>query len=192
MEPRTFCVAAILCSAAALWVPVAEAREVSGVYMPEAVSVDGRELRLNGMGLSQKTVFFTAHDVYVVGLYLERSTRDPGAAVATDQAKRVSIAMLRDVDRDVFAHAVETGIERNSGPEMPALRERLDRLKRALPDLKKGDVLDFTYVPGVGTLVRGQGEEMAIPGKDFADALFSVWLGPKSLDDDLRRELLSP
>jgi hypothetical protein len=85
---------------------------------------------------------------------------------------------------------VETGIERNSGPVMPILRGRLDRLVRALPDLKKGDVIHFTYLPGVGTLVRGKGEEMTIMGKDFADALFSVWLGPDPLDRNLKRKLL--
>ncbi len=183
-------VVASLCAATALLGEGSHAREVSGVDMPEAVSVAGRELRLNGAGLSSKTVFFTSHRVYVVGLYLERPTRNPEEAISTDEAKRISIVMLHDVGRDAFVDAVEKGIERNSGPVMPSLRGRLDLLERALPDLKAGDVVDFTYVPGVGTLVRGQGEEMAIPGKDFADALFSVWLGPRSLDDDVRRELL--
>ncbi len=30
---------------------------------------------------------------------------------------------------------------------------------------------------------------MTIPGKDFADALFSVWLGPKPIDRGLKRKL---
>jgi Chalcone isomerase-like len=38
--------------------------------------------------------------------------------------------------------------------------------------------------------VRGQGEEMPIPGKDFADALCSVWLGPDPVDRGLKRRLL--
>jgi hypothetical protein len=74
---------------------------------------------------------------------------------------------------------------------MPTLSGRLDLLEAALPALKKGNVLDFTYLPGVGTLVRGQGREMPIPGKDFADALFSVWLGPKPISEALKRQLLS-
>ena len=179
--------AAVLSSAVALWAATAEARKVSSVNMPEVVTIAGRELHLNGMGLRKEKGFFK---VYVVGLYLERPTRDPRAAMTNDEAKRIVLVMLRDVDRDVFVESMETGIQRNSGPQMPALRTRLDRLKRAIPDIKKGNVLDFTYVPGVGTLVRGQGEEMAIEGKDFADALFAAWLGSIPIDRDLKRKLL--
>ena len=98
--------------------------------------------------------------------------------------------MLRDVSRKQFVQALEKGIMRNSAPAMPTLRVRLDRLEKALPALKKGNVLRFTYLPGAGTLVRGQGREMTIPGKDFADALFSVWLGPKPVNGSLKRKLL--
>ena len=155
--------------------------------MPEAVTVAGRELLLNGMGLRKQKLFFK---VYVIGLYLEKPPPSAQAAITADEAKRMVLVMLRDVAREQFVQAVETGIQRNSGPAMPALRERLDIFKSALPALEKGNLLDFTYVPGVGTLVRGQGEEMAIKGKDFAEALFSVWLGPDPVDRELKRKLL--
>jgi len=183
----TSSLAAVLCYAVALSMAEPEARRVSGVKMPEVVSIAGRELQLNGMGLRKEKVFFK---VYVVGFYLEKPTRDPRAAINTDEAKRIVVVMMRDVGRDAFVNAVEAAIERNSGPVMPSLRGRLDRLKRALPELKKGDVLEFTYLPGVGTLLRGQGEELAIQGKDFADALCSAWLGPNPVDRGLKRKLL--
>jgi hypothetical protein len=179
-----------LCCLAGLGAAVAEARKVSGVNLPEKVTVAGRELQLNGMGLSKQKRFFKTYKVYVIGLYLEKPTRNPRVAIAVDEAKRIVLVMKRDVGRDAFIQAVESGIERNSGPVMPALRDRLDRLKQALPDLRKGDHLDFTYLPGAGTLVRGQGKEMAIPGKDFADALFSVWLGPDPVDRGVKHKLL--
>lgn len=178
---------ALLCCAMALLATVTDARELSGVTMPESTRVAGRTLRLNGMGLHKEKIFFK---VYVAALYLERPTRDPREAITADEGRRMVIVMLRDVDRDAFLKAVEKGMERNTGSVTPALRERLDRLKRALPDLKRGNIVDFTYVPDLGTLVRGQGREMAIPGKDFADAMFSVWLGPKPADPGLKRKLL--
>jgi hypothetical protein len=179
---------AVFCCAVALSAAAVPERAVSGVSMPEVVSVAGKDLRLNGMGLRKMHVFF---DVYVVGLYLEKPTTDAGAAVTTDEAKRIVLVMLRDVSRSQFVEAVKEGILRNSGPEMPTLRTRLDRMEEALPALKKGNVLDFTYLPGAGTLMRGQGREMTIPGKDFGDALFSVWLGPKPISEALKRQLLS-
>jgi hypothetical protein len=149
--------------------------------------VAGRELRLNGMGVLKKAIFFK---VYVVGLYLEKPTTNARAALTTDDAKRIVIYIQRYVGRETFVRAVETDMMLNSGPAMPALRARLNRLENALPTLKKGDILDFTYLPDAGTLMRCHGQELTIPGKEFAEALFSIWLGPKPVNDGLKRELL--
>jgi hypothetical protein len=187
MKVRSSIALPAFCCAVALSLAADPAREESGVSMPEAVDVAGWELQLNGMGVFKEKAFFK---VYVAGLYLKDPTADARAAINTDQAKRIVLVMLRDVSREAFIRAVETGILRNSTPEMPTLRARLDLLEQALPALKKGNVLDFTYLPGAGTLVRGQGQEMTILGKDFADALFSAWLGPKPVNAALKRKLL--
>lgn len=187
MKVRSLFAAAALCCAVAPSLAADHVGDESGVSMPEMVRVAGRKLQLNGMGLFKEKVFFR---VYVAGLYLEHPTADAATAIDTDEAKRIVLVMLRDVSRDTFVQAVEKGILRNSSRLMPALRARLDLLEQALPALKKGNVLDFTYLPGAGTLVRGQGKEMTIPGKDFADALFSAWLGPKPVNATLERELL--
>ena len=187
MNLRSFTARAAICCVVALSTARVHAREISGVRMPEEVSVAGKELRLNGMGVLKKAIFFK---VYVVGLYLENPTTDPRAAITTEEAKRVVIDMQRDVGRERFVQAVDTAMMLNSGPAMPTLRARLDRLEHALPSLKKGDELDFTYLSGVGTLMRCQGHELTISGKDFADALFSIWLGPKPVHGALKRKLL--
>ena len=156
--------------------------------MPEVVRVAARQLRLNGMGVGTEKTFFK---VYVAGFYLERKTTDARTAITSDQVKRIALVMLRDVSRQKFVQAVEKGMVLNSGPAISTLRARLNVLEESLPALKKGDILDFTYIPGTGTLVRGQGRELTIPGKDFADALLSVWLGPKAANSVLRQALLS-
>lgn len=186
MKIRSLILAAFCC-AVALSAAADHSREVAGVSMPEMIDVAGKELRLNGMGLYKEKIFFK---VYVAGLYLEDPTPDGRAAISADEAKRMVLVMLRDVSRETFVQAVETGILLNSGLAMPALRARLDLLEQALPALKKGNVLEFTYLPGAGTVVRGQGKEMTIPGKDFADALFSAWLGTKPVNSGLKRKLL--
>jgi hypothetical protein len=139
------------------------------------------------MGVRREIAVFKA---YVIALYLKKPTTDARIAIQTDETKRVVITMLRDVGRQVFAEAIESAMMRNSASSMPTLRARLDLLEQAVPDLSKGDVLDLTWEPGAGTLVRGQGKSITIPGKDFADALFSVWLGPKPVEDALKRALL--
>ena len=74
---------------------------------------------------------------------------------------------------------------------MPRLQERLKKLGAMIPDVKEGDEIAFTWVPekGVQVAVRGT-DRGAIEGRDFADALFSVWLGPNPVDEDLKKALL--
>jgi hypothetical protein len=186
-EVRSFAAKGAFFFLLALSVVAAQPREVSGISFPEEVSVAGRELRLNGVGVVTKAIFV---EVYAVGLYLEKPATDARAAISIDQAKRIVIGMKHNVSRRAFVQAVERAILLNSRSAIPTLRARLDLLEHALPALKKGDVLDFTYMPGVGTRMRCQGKELTIPGKDFADALFSVWLGPKPVNGALKRQLL--
>lgn len=166
---------------------VAQAREVAGVTLEESTRAGGKELRLNGAGVRKKAMF----KVYVGALYLERATNNPDEAIHSDQAKRMVLIMTRNVGHDTFSTALDEGFQKNSAAALPALQGRLDKLKGMIPDLSEGDIVDIVYQPGVGTIVRGKGREVALPGKDFAEALFSVWLGPNPVDGDLKRDLVT-
>ena len=80
---------------------------MAGVSLPEVVSVAGKELRLNGMGVLKRAIFFK---VYVVGLYLEKPTTDARVAIATDEAKRIVISMRRDVSREKVCPGGRNGL----------------------------------------------------------------------------------
>jgi hypothetical protein len=163
------------------------AKDVAGVKFPETVPVDGKELKLNGAGVRTKAIF----KVYAAALYLETPTKDGAQVISSDQSKHVRMSMLRDLEKAKITDAISEGMEKNNKAAMPALKERLDKLKGAVPDLKKGDHLTITYVPGKGTQVQSKSSEpLTIEGKDFADALFGVWLGAKPVDDDLKDGLL--
>lgn len=165
----------------------AVAKERDGVVAPPVIEVSGKQLHLMGMGLRKKLWF----KVYLASLYVEDTTDDPARVIGSDQVKRVQMNMLRDLERGKIVEAVQQGFERNSGPDMPRLQGRLDQFLKAIPDLKSGQTIVITYAPGRGTVVKaGGGEEITVPGKDFADALFSVWLGKQPVDDELKREML--
>ena len=179
-----FVAVATLCAAAAL---PAAAREREGVVAQPVIEVGGKQLHLMGMGLRKKLWF----KVYLASFYLENPAEDATQAVASDQVKRVEMHMLRDLERGKITEAVQAGFEKNSGPEMPRLQQRLDMFLKAIPDLRQGQSITVTYFPGRGTLIKaGGGQEVSIPGKDFADALFSVWLGKYPVDDELKNEML--
>jgi len=98
---------------------------------------------------------------------------------------------LRDLSKGKITEAVEAGFEKNNRDQMPALQQRLDRFNAGVADLKEGDRLTITYTPGKGTNLSSRaGKNITIDGKDFADALFSVWLGASPVDEDLKNGML--
>ena len=163
------------------------AREVAGVSLPDSAMVDGKTLKLNGAGLRTKMVF----KVYVAGLYLEKPSNDAAGVVSSDQVKRMQLFVLRNLSGSQVGDAIREGFEKNSKEQMGALKARLDRLTGLIPDVTKGDQIALTYVPGRGTVVAVRGvEKGVIEGKDFADALFAVWLGANPVQADLKKNLL--
>ncbi|MDQ2979702.1 MAG: chalcone isomerase family protein [Acidobacteriota bacterium] len=166
---------------------VASAGVVAGVTMTETMGVEGKNLKLNGMGLRTKVVF----KVYVAGLYLETPSKDAAAIISTDQVKSIRLSIMRSLKGSQVSEAIEEGFEKNSKAQMPALKARLDKLASMLPNVEKGDDILLTYAPGKGTVVTVKGAEKGvIEGKDFADALFSVWLGAHPVQEDLKKALL--
>jgi Chalcone isomerase-like len=165
----------------------AKEKEVSGVKFPDTVTVEGKELKLNGAGLRKKFVF----NVYAAGLYVESPSQSAKQVVESDQMKRVRMSMLRDLDKKSIVDAIVEGFKKNVKDRMPALQQRLDTFTAAIPDLKKGDELVLTYVPGKGTTIESKaGQKISVEGKDFSEALFLVWLGKNPVDEDLRDAML--
>jgi hypothetical protein len=164
------------------------AREVAGVEFPETTSVGGQELRLNGAGIRSKLFV----KVYAGGLYLAQPSADEGAIVAADAPKRVRMVFLREVDKGKIMETYQEGFENNSaGPGLAALLEKLARIGPALADMKKGGEMSVTYVPGQGTTVAAAGGgSVTVEGKDFGDAMFRNWLGPKPADGSLKKAFL--
>jgi Chalcone isomerase-like len=162
-------------------------KEVAGVNVPESTTVEGKTLKLNGAGLRKKMVF----KVYVAGLYLETPSKDAAAIILSDQTRRMHLSVLRSLSSPQVNEAIEEGFEKNSKSKMGALKARLDKLAAMIPNVEKGDEIVLTYVPGKGTVVSAKNAEKGvIEGKDFADALFSVWLGPEPVQADLKTALL--
>ncbi len=164
------------------------ARPVAGVEVSETLSTEGKSLKLNGAGIRKKFVV----KVYVGALYLEEPATDAAAIVKADSVKVMKLSFLREVDKGKLMGAFKEGFEKNSAGKAASLQPHLDKVAAAIGDAKAGTVMTVTYVPGKGTTIAMQGSGSAtIEGKDFADAIFLSWLGPKPADDGLKTELLA-
>jgi len=162
----------------------AQARTLAGVELPDTVVVDGATLRLNGMGLRAATALRVK--AYVGGLYLEQPTSDAATVIDSHQRKRVTMKFLRDIDRQRLTSGWAESLHKVGGKE-----HSIAEFTSLIPDVKTGDTMSFTWRPGVGLEVAmDEKVRGAVPGDDFARALFTVWFGPKPGDEDLKRGML--
>lgn len=165
----------------------AAAKELAGVNLPDTLTAAGKTLKLNGMGLRKKAVF----KVYVGGLYLEAPSSNAAAILAADAPKALTMHFLRSIDRGKLVETFQEGFTANSPQKAAAQKAAVDRLLATVADVKEGSVTTYTYVPGTGTVVNRDGKDVAtIEGKDFAEVLFSLWLGPKPPSEELQKGLL--
>lgn len=185
----------IVVAAAVVWalgahVPaLGAAGELAGVTLPDQVTVEGRTLVLNGMGLRQATILRVR--VYVGGLYLEARSSDASQIIASEGPKRLVLHFVRDVGRENLVEAWNEGFAKSAGPGLAALRDRVATLNGWMVDVKRGDNLTFTQIPGKGVAVEVKGEVKGmLAGADFARALWGIWLGDRPPNPELKKGLL--
>ena len=165
-----------------------ETMTMNDVILPIRIEVEGHELVLNGMALRKKAIF----KVYVAGLYLAQKGNNAEAILAADSPRRIVLQFLRGVSGNQMCDALNDGLKDNTPNPSAELLSHFTTLCGFFEEVKKGEQFVFTYLPGQGTVVEVKGARKGIiEGKDFADALFRAWIGPKpGPGDDFKRKLL--
>jgi hypothetical protein len=157
----------------ALFLGHADAAELAGVSVPDTASVGGQTLVLNGLGLREKFYF----DIYVGSLYLPGKTTSASSAISQDVPKRIGMTFIYSaVTKAQLAEAYDEGIPYTPNPA--AVKDRFETLKGYLTDVVAGDTITFDYAPATGTTVTVKGvNKGTIAGKDFMEALWTIYLG---------------
>lgn len=171
-----------------IWSPV-HAIEIGGATLPDTMPVEGRDLVLNGSGLRKK--FFVK--VYAMGLYLHQKTQDARKIIQADETMAARMHFIYDkVTAKDLVDAWEEGFENATGGELEPIRERMETFNGYFTvDAGENDVYDFVYVPEQGVRVVFNGRFVgSIPGLDFKQALFGIWLGEKPADKSLKKGML--
>jgi hypothetical protein len=152
-------------------------RTVSGVTMPETIEVDGQTLSLNGMALRKKFVV----KVYVAGLYVATKSSSAEEIVSADAPRQMVLHFISGHGtKKKMCGAWNDGLEANTPGATAELKQQFAQLCEMMVDIKDGESMVVTYVPGTGTKVDIAGTDRGtIEGKDFADALLRCWIGPK-------------
>jgi hypothetical protein len=165
----------------------AHCAEIEGVIFEDRVLAHDVPLVVAHVGLLRWKVVFRG---YVAALYLaEGSSPD---AWSSDVPKRLELVYFWPIAGKAFGRTGEEILARNvSSQEIAGLRTRLDRIASLYPDVRAGDRLSLTYVPGVGSELAWNGNVLGeLEGADFAAAYFAIWLGREPMSAPLRDQLL--
>jgi hypothetical protein len=150
----------------------------AGVAMPDTVTLGGKTLTLNGMGLREATMLQV--DVYVAGLYVENVSSNPAKIIASNELKMIALRFKRNVGHDDIVKAWHDGFAGNATVPLETLKPLIAQLDSWMPSFHKGDTLTFITIPGRGVAVDINGARKGVLGDDnFARSLVAIWLGPK-------------
>jgi hypothetical protein len=166
----------------------ASAAEISGVKLPDQVTVAGKSLKLNGAGLRQATILKV--NVYAAGLYLEKPSGDGEAIANSDQAKSIQMTFMRDVSAKQMAEAFGEGFDKNCMAGCAELKPHLSKLQGLLKDMKKGETMSVHFLgDSVELVIRGQ-KAGSVGDKAFSHQLIRCWIGKNPPNSGLKEGLL--
>lgn len=165
------------------------ALEIANVDIANKVTVGGQPLTLNGAGIRRKFFF----KIYIGALYLKSPLSATTQILDDPNPKRVHMHFLYDeVSSKKLTDGWQEGFENNlTESKMATLQERLTKFNNLFTDVRKGDSIDFDFIPAIGVSVTINGQKKGgITGKDFNRALLSVWLGESPADSSLKEAML--
>lgn len=162
--------------------------KVGDVTVPNTFKAGNTALVLNGAGMRVKYWF----DLYVGALYLQTKSSKGTEIAAADKPMAVKMHIVSSkITRDKMVEAINEGFANSTGGNTAPLNTRIKQLLDAFTSIKVGDVFDLVYEPGVGvTLYKNNVKATTVTGFDFKKALFGIWLGVDSVDDDLKKGML--
>jgi hypothetical protein len=169
-----------------LTVATASARNYDTLFA-DRMEVD--QVPLDRVGVSKLTVGWV-FDVYVAAFYLPEGST--AADALADKPRHLEISYLRRISREDFINAGADMLQQQHPPDVIAgIQSGIDQINGFYQDVAKGDRYALTYLPGIGTELKFNGETKGvIPGEDFARIYFSIWLGENNPYKSFRDQLV--
>lgn len=133
---------------------------------------------------------FLAFRVVTVDLYIAKEFEQQD--VLSDIPKRLEVNYHVNIPKHELDRATIKGIEKNfSLQQVQRLMPGINQINSYYPDIKAGDQIAVTYIPQQGSQVELNGQIQGIvPGADFANAFFSIWVGENPVDEQAKLKLL--
>ena len=162
----------------------------TGVRFPAKIG----DMSLLGVGLRTKTILKVK--VYAIALYVAdaalagplKGKSAPALAhelVWGDFPKEIHLHLVRDVSASQMQEAIREALEH-------ADKARVDTFVSYFGDIKTGEEYVLRWAPGgiLETIAKGT-PRPPIADKNFAAAVFGIWLGDDPIQDDIKRDLMA-
>ncbi len=159
------------------------------VTMPAEYKLNEQSLKLNGAGVREK--FFL--DLYIGGLYLQSPSTSADGVIKADKPMSIKLHIISGlIDSDKMIDAIDDGMDKATKGNSSQFSNEIIAFKKAFEEeIQVGDIYDITYDPSKGTVIyKNTKLTTTIPGFDFKQALFGIWLCDDPADEDLKEGML--
>ncbi|AUN99596.1 hypothetical protein C0V70_16075 [Bacteriovorax stolpii] len=165
----------------------AHALTVDSIAFDDKVTVAGKELVLNGVGIRKAT--FLKIKVYYGALYLTAKTTNSGAFLGTNEPKQITMQFVRDVDAKDLKKTYKEAFEGANKETYKNMLPTFEAFNNNFTDIKKGERMVFTFLPD-GVVLTLAGKSFPKAGDAaFSHAILNMWfINP--LDEGLTKGLL--
>jgi hypothetical protein len=166
------------------------AATIDGVTFPPSVTVEGRTLHLNGVGLRTLTLF-RIH-AYVAALYLEQPSRDADAIGASTENKMLILQFLRAASKEQVQSIFRRSAKRSCGADgCPAAdAQDFERLIALFPAVKRGDYTTYVFTRSGMQVLMNNAPLATFDNPDLARRVLGAFIGPQAASPSLRNALL--
>jgi len=163
---------------------------INGVTLPADLSYGEHTMNLNGGGIRTKLIF----KLYTGGLYLTQKSNDGDAVLKADEPMAVRLAITSNkINSANFSEAIREGFDKSTGKNTAPIQSKIDKLIETFSNepIVPGDVFDVVWTPGEGVNTYKAGVlKSTIPGLEFKQALFGIWLGDNPVSGSLKNGML--
>jgi hypothetical protein len=163
------------------------AATLADVDFDDRVTVEGKELVLNGMGLRTATAFKVK--IYAIGLYLENKSSDSDAIMSSTENKRITMHFLHKVSADELSGGWSEGFENNT-QDISGIKDQIAKFNASMRDVKTGDSITLDFSGRKVDVYINNALIDSMEGESFLSALLAIWLGPKPPNEPLKKGIL--
>ena len=153
---------------------------------PIETDIGGKKFGLLGSGLFRYLIF----DVYTAALY-GPSEAQRSRVFDPSSPTELVIAYHRSITASQFGESADDRLQKQHDQLPESVRNNISLFHAAYRTVNEGDRYSLRYEPSVGTSLSLNGETLVtIPGSEFAQYYFGIWLHPNLPIDEALREKL--